>query len=62
MQLDDSTAAKPSFTYTAPGNYTVTLRVGDGRGGFDTTTVAISIRDAVRRSTTPPRAGPSTSG
>ena len=35
-QLDDSTAAKPSFTYTAPGNYTVTLRVERRPGRLST--------------------------
>jgi len=46
-QLDDSTDANPSFTYTTPGSYTVTLRVNDGRGGSDTGTVGISISSSV---------------
>jgi PKD repeat protein len=46
-QFDDSTGAQASFTYTASGSYTATLRVSDGRGGVNTTTVGISARDEV---------------
>ncbi len=35
------TGAKPQHTYTAKKVYTVTLRVNDGRGGTDTTTLRI---------------------
>jgi glucose/arabinose dehydrogenase len=41
--FDDSTAAKPSFTYTAAGTYAVTLRVSDGRGGSSTAVVTITV-------------------
>jgi PKD repeat protein len=41
-QTDDSTSATPSFTYTAAGDYTVTLSVSDGRGGSDSDRVVIS--------------------
>ena len=41
-QLDDSTSVSPSFTYTSPGVYTVTLRVTDSSGAFDEDTVTIS--------------------
>jgi PKD repeat protein len=41
--LDDSTASRPTWTYTAQGTYTVTLRVSDGRGGADTDTVTITV-------------------
>jgi PKD repeat protein len=41
-QYDDSTVAKPSYTYTQPGSYTVGLKVTDSNGAFSTATVAIS--------------------
>ena len=41
--LDDSAAKAPTFTYTARGNYTVTLRVTDTSGASDTDTVAIAV-------------------
>jgi PKD repeat protein/glucose/arabinose dehydrogenase len=40
--FDDSTAQKPTFTYTQPGNYTVQLKVTDLSGAFDTDSVVIS--------------------
>ncbi len=40
-QRDDSTDPAPSFTYSTPGVYTVTLRVTDTSGGFDEDTVTI---------------------
>jgi glucose/arabinose dehydrogenase len=41
-QLDDSTASQPSFTYSTPGVYTVTLEVRDNGGATDTDTVTIN--------------------
>ena len=41
--LDDSTAAQPTFNYTTPGNYTVTLKVTDTGGAFSTTTVVVKV-------------------
>ena len=40
---DDSTAAKPTWTYTAGGIYTAGLRVSDGQGGTHTTSQTISV-------------------
>ncbi len=39
---DDSTAAKPTRTYTSPGHVTVRLRVTDSRGASDTASGAIN--------------------
>ena len=39
---DDSSAAQPSFTYTAAGSYPVALRVTDSHGATATDTVAIT--------------------
>ena len=41
--FDDSTAVKPSWTYNAAGNYRVSLRVSDGRGGTATDTITIGV-------------------
>jgi glucose/arabinose dehydrogenase len=41
----DATIAKPAFTYTTPGTYTVRLRVTDPVGGTDTVTVPITAGD-----------------
>ncbi|NRQ31395.1 PKD domain-containing protein [Nonomuraea sp. NN258] len=49
-ELDDSTAATPSRTYTQPGSYVVRLRVSDGRGGQGDATVTINVNN------TPPSA------
>jgi PKD repeat protein len=38
-----SSEMNPSHTFTTPGNYTVRLTVGDGRGGSDSGTVKISV-------------------
>ena len=46
----DSTASKPSFTYTTAGNYTVKLRVTDSHGATDTAQTIISAGN------TPPHA------
>lgn len=42
-ELDDSTSAAPSFTYTQPGSYAVRLRVSDGRGGQGDATVTVNV-------------------
>lgn len=42
----DATTAQTSYTYSTPGNYTVTLRVTDTHGGTDTETVVISVNNA----------------
>jgi PKD repeat protein len=42
----DSTAARPSFTYTAAGSYTVQLRVTDPPGASHTASVVISVRNS----------------
>jgi glucose/arabinose dehydrogenase len=41
-QYDDSTAAKPSFTYQTPGSYTAALRVTDAAGATATDAVTIT--------------------
>ncbi|UCF07515.1 MAG: PKD domain-containing protein, partial [Thermoplasmata archaeon] len=41
----DSTTQNPSWTYTLPGNYTVTLRVVDAAGNSDEDTVVIIVND-----------------
>jgi hypothetical protein len=41
-QFGDSTSPTPSFVYTVAGSYLVGLRVDDGRGGTNTTTVTIT--------------------
>jgi PKD repeat protein len=41
--FDDSTAAKPTFTYATAGSYKVQLRVADGRGGSSTASVTITV-------------------
>ncbi len=41
--LDDSTAAQPTFNYTTPGTYTVTLKVTDTGGAFSTATVVVKV-------------------
>jgi PKD repeat protein len=40
---DDSTAAKPSYTYDTSGSYTASLRVTDSQGASDTDSVTISV-------------------
>jgi PKD repeat protein len=40
---DDSTAVRPTFTYTSSGTYIAGLRVTDNRGGSDTDTVTITV-------------------
>jgi PKD repeat protein len=40
---DDSTATKPSYTYTTAGSYTPSLRVTDNQGASDTDSVNISV-------------------
>jgi PKD repeat protein/glucose/arabinose dehydrogenase len=41
--FDDSTAAKPTYTYTTAGSYSPSLRVTDNSGATDTASVAISV-------------------
>ena len=41
--FDDSTAAKPTWTYNAAGSYRVSLRVSDGRGGTATDAITIGV-------------------
>lgn len=41
--FDDSSSATPSRTYTASGTVVVGLQVADGRGGFGTATVSVSV-------------------
>jgi PKD domain len=41
--FDDSTAAQPSYTYTASGSYTASLRVTDSHGESDTAAVTITV-------------------
>jgi glucose/arabinose dehydrogenase len=40
---DDSTATKPSYTYTTEGSYSASLRVTDTQGASDTDSVVISV-------------------
>ena len=41
--FDDSTATRPTYTYTASGSYTASLRVTDNHGASDTDSVTISV-------------------
>jgi PKD repeat protein len=41
--FDDSTATQPTYTYTASGSYTASLRVTDSHGASDTDTVPITV-------------------
>jgi glucose/arabinose dehydrogenase len=40
---DDSTAQRPSWTYTSPGNHVASLRVTDTAGASDTDSVTIAV-------------------
>jgi PKD repeat protein len=42
-QYDDSTAAKPTYTYTSSGVYTASLRVTDNHGASGTASVTINV-------------------
>jgi glucose/arabinose dehydrogenase len=55
---DDSTASRPTYTYTANGTYAAGLRVTDGRGGSDTDSVTIRVGNTPPTATiTTPAAG-----
>jgi glucose/arabinose dehydrogenase len=55
---DDSTASRPTYTYTANGTYAAGLRVTDGRGGSDTDPVTIRVGNTPPTATiTTPAAG-----
>jgi glucose/arabinose dehydrogenase len=55
---DDSTTAQPSYTYTATGSYTASLRVTDSLGASDTDSVAITVGNTPPTATiTAPPAG-----
>jgi PKD repeat protein/glucose/arabinose dehydrogenase len=41
--FDDSTATKPTYTYSTDGNYTATLKVTDSHGASDTDSVTITV-------------------
>jgi glucose/arabinose dehydrogenase len=41
--FDDSTAVRPSWTYNTAGNFRVSLRVSDGRGGTATDAITIGV-------------------
>jgi uncharacterized repeat protein (TIGR01451 family) len=53
-QYDDSTLAAPSFTYSTPGTYTVSLKVTDTRGASGTAATVITVGNVP--SNTPPTA------
>ena len=44
--FDAATSAQPTFSYTTPGTYTVTLKVTDPSGAFSTATVVITVQAA----------------
>jgi PKD repeat protein len=41
--FDDSTIAKPTYTYTTTGSYTPSLKVTDSHGASDTDSVTVSV-------------------
>jgi glucose/arabinose dehydrogenase len=56
--FDDSTALRPTWTYTDSGTYGAALQVTDGRGGSDTDTVTITVGNTPPTATiTAPAAG-----
>ncbi|UBU10721.1 LamG-like jellyroll fold domain-containing protein [Nonomuraea gerenzanensis] len=50
-ELDDSTSATPSFTYTQPGSPVVRLRVSDNRGGQGDATVTVNVANTAPSAT-----------
>ncbi|WP_211266848.1 LamG-like jellyroll fold domain-containing protein [Nonomuraea candida] len=50
-ELDDSTSATPSHTYTQPGSPVVRLRVSDDRGGQDDATVTVNVANTAPQAT-----------
>jgi glucose/arabinose dehydrogenase/PKD repeat protein len=57
--FDDATTAQASWTYTAAGAYTATLRVTDGQGLSDTDAVTVSVGNTPPTATiNTPAAGP----
>ena len=57
-QYDDSTAVSPTFTYTADGVYTASLRVTDRAGASNTAAVSINVGSTPPTATiTAPAAG-----
>lgn len=47
--FDDSTAARPTHTYTSKGDYTASLRVADDHGATATDSVTISVGNTAPR-------------
>jgi glucose/arabinose dehydrogenase/PKD repeat protein len=55
---DDSTATRPSYTYTTSGSHTAWLKVTDTSGAFDTASVTITVGNTAPTATiTTPAAG-----
>ena len=50
---DDSTAARPSFTYSTPGRHTARLIAGDNHGAFSADSVDVSVGPPTVRISSP---------